>query len=162
MYNSVIRGLINYYSFVHNYGKLVAYIIYNLKQSCAKLLAAKFKLFTQKKVYERFGPLLSTKNSNGQVKADFIKPNYKITIKFNIKSTPIIQSLFGSKSLSTLNNLICVICSSEYRVEMHHIRAMKYLNPNLSLIDKLMIKRKRKQIPLCRECHMKYHNKNKT
>jgi hypothetical protein len=41
---------------------------------------------------------------------------------------------------------------------MHHIRAMKDLKPNKSWVDKLMMKAKRKQIPLCRVCHMKKHN----
>jgi len=40
---------------------------------------------------------------------------------------------------------------------------MKDLNPDLGLVDRLMIRQKRKQIPLCRECHMSYHREsNKT
>jgi hypothetical protein len=34
---------------------------------------------------------------------------------------------------------------------------MKNLNPNLSKIDKLRVKANRKQIPLCRDCHMAKH-----
>lgn len=52
------------------------------------------------------------------------------------------------------------MCGSEYRVEMHHVRFLKDLNPNLkNALDKLMASRKRKQIPLCRECHMEKHRK---
>lgn len=43
---------------------------------------------------------------------------------------------------------------------MHHIRTLKDLNPKMNSIDKLMIKIKRKQIPLCRECHMVKHKTN--
>jgi len=71
----------------------------------------------------------------------------------------IINSLYGTKSITTLDNLICINCKSDYKVEMHHIRAMKDLNPKISYFDKLMVKAKRKQIALCRECHMKLHYK---
>lgn len=42
---------------------------------------------------------------------------------------------------------------------MHHVR-IKDLNPKANQIDKIMAK-KRKQIPLMRECHMNHHNKKK-
>ena len=61
--------------------------------------------------------------------------------------------------MARIENMICSMCQSDYRVEMHHIKAMKSLNPKVSAMDKLMIKANRKQIPLCRECHMKYHHK---
>lgn len=53
---------------------------------------------------------------------------------------------------------MCAKCGSDYRVEMHHVRAMKNLNPKISEVDRLMVRANRKQIPLCRECHMKYHH----
>lgn len=40
---------------------------------------------------------------------------------------------------------------------MHHIRMMKDLKPIYGTLDYLMAKRNRKQIPLCRDCHMKHH-----
>jgi len=62
------------------------------------------------------------------------------------------------KSIARLENLMCKSCGSDYKVEMHHIRALKDLNPKLKSIDKIMASIKRKQIPLCRECHMKLHH----
>ena len=44
LYNSVYRGITNYYRFTHNYPKLVSYLHVTLKASCAKLLARKFNL----------------------------------------------------------------------------------------------------------------------
>jgi hypothetical protein len=64
-------------------------------------------------------------------------------------------------SKASLENLVCSVCESEYRVEMHHVRMMKDLNPNARLIDRMMARRNRKQIALCRSCHMDYHNHNK-
>jgi len=44
---------------------------------------------------------------------------------------------------------------------MHHIREMKDIKHKTSTLDYLMAKRNRKQIPVCRDCHMKYHNGKK-
>lgn len=55
MYNAVLRGFLNYYSFAHNYGQLASRLNFVLKDSCAKLLAAKFSLGTKAKIYKKFG-----------------------------------------------------------------------------------------------------------
>lgn len=68
LYNSVIRGYLNYYSFVHNYAKMAGWVYLNLKSSCAKLLAAKFTLKSQNSVYKRFG-----KDLKGKDRIAFIK-----------------------------------------------------------------------------------------
>lgn len=168
MYNSVLRGYLNYYKFAHNYGKLVSTLVLFLKASCAKLLAAKYSLDTMFKAYRKFGPLLSApadpenseKSKKGKTKvASFLNPSYAITTKFLTKDVPVVVAMYGSKSLATLDGLECSACGSDYRVEMHHVRALKDLNPKLSAIDRLMASRKRKQIALCRECHMKKHRR---
>lgn len=41
---------------------------------------------------------------------------------------------------------------------MHHIRQLKDLNPKLSKIDALMAANRRKQIPVCRTCHLDIHS----
>ncbi len=64
----------------------------------------------------------------------------------------------NSISLASLDKLSCVVCESKYRVEMHHIRMMKDLVPKIHSLDYLMAKANRKQIALCRNCHMKYHD----
>lgn len=158
LYNAVLRGYLNYYNFTHNFGTMASSLVHILKSSCAKLLAAKYTLKTQAKVYQKFGSLLTAPTGNSKSKeTSFFKPSYKITLNFLTNNTPIIKALYGSKSIASLDNLSCNTCGSEYRVEMHHVRALKDLNPKLSLIDKLMATRRRKQIALCRECHMKRH-----
>lgn len=70
------------------------------------------------------------------------------------KEVDIIQTLYTqSLSAPSLKNLVCSSGGSDYRVEMHHVR-IKDLNPKLRKIDQLMVKRPRKQIPLCRACHL--------
>ena len=162
LYNSVLRGYLNYYNFAHNYPRVASLVTFLLKSSCAKLLAAKYSMGTMSKVFSRFGNNLSTthKDAKGKEKViSFMTPSYKITLRFLINNNPVIKALFGSVSLASLDNLKCAMCESEYRVEMHHIRHMKDLNPKLHYLDRLMVRRRRKQIPLCRECHMAYHRK---
>jgi hypothetical protein len=62
LYNSVVRGYLNYYSFVHNYNSVVQLMHTLVKGSCAKLLAAKYSLRTQAKVYTKFGSLMQIKD----------------------------------------------------------------------------------------------------
>jgi len=56
-YNRVIRGILNYYSFVDNKKRLGS-LIHGFKHSCALTLARKFKLKHRAKVFKRFGTLL--------------------------------------------------------------------------------------------------------
>jgi hypothetical protein len=39
LYNSIVRGFLNYYSFAHNYNKLVSTLIHILKGSCGKIIS---------------------------------------------------------------------------------------------------------------------------
>jgi group II intron reverse transcriptase/maturase len=170
LYNSVMRGFLNYYSFAHNYSRLVSLLNHILKQSAAKLLAAKFKLGTRAKVFAKFGPNLTSLN-----KVSFMrrKPSYKgnyldfMVSKVNPHKIENLQGLYvtgqsKSGSIASLYNQICQSCGSSHRVEMHHVRKMSDLNPKINTIDRLMVRAHRKQIPLCRKCHMnKHHNTKK-
>jgi hypothetical protein len=54
-YNSLFIKILADYSYVNNYNILKKNLGYYLKGSCAKLLAAKYNLKTQSKVYKKFG-----------------------------------------------------------------------------------------------------------
>jgi group II intron reverse transcriptase/maturase len=155
LYNSVYRGFDNYYGFILNYGRIMSWIHSTLKCSCAKLLATKFGLQTQAKVFKKFG-----KDLKGSDKVGFIKPHYSIDAwRFRVSERlDIIKNFYtASISAASLNNLKCSICESKYRVEMHHIRALKDLKPNIRVSDAIMARKRRKQIPVCRACHLKIH-----
>jgi group II intron reverse transcriptase/maturase len=155
LYNSVYRGIIQYYRFADNFNELSSKVHYTLKNSCARLLTAKFKAKTQGEIYAKYG-----KNMKGKDKHGFTNIVLGInTAAFNVKTDEILlKSFAGGISKASLEGLTCSICDSNYRVEMHHVRMMKDLNPKAREIDKIMAKKNRKQIPLCRECHMKHHN----
>jgi group II intron reverse transcriptase/maturase len=168
LYNSVYRGLMNYYSFAHNLGSVSGFVHSMLRSSCSKLLAAKLSLKSQAHVFKRFG-----KNLLGQDNIAFVNPIYKINpwdfktpAKHRTDIRPsdngILSTLYAEKiSKASLENLVCSVCESTYRVEMHHVRYLKDLNPKVSKIDELMAKRRRKQIALCRSCHLQHHKEHK-
>lgn len=63
-YNSVFRGLLNYYSFVDNYSKFGLIVKYLLLHSCALTLALKYKFRYRSKAFKRFGGKLKCKDSD--------------------------------------------------------------------------------------------------
>lgn len=155
LYNSVLRGYLNYYSFVSNYGPLAASLEWILKSSCLQLLAAKFKLGTSLRTLNKFGQDLK-----GGDKHSFFKPKYTMNL-WDFKGQGVktdIKTMYSSGiSRASLDGLICSKCGSSTQVEMHHVRKMADLNPKLSEVDRIMIRARRKQIPLCRPCHMETH-----
>ena len=156
LYNSIYRGYINYYSFAENLTRISSWLHFVLKTSCAKLLASKFKLETRSKTFVKFGNDLK-----GDDRIGFVKAVYGMNAwDFKISIKEVIQTMYAETiSEASLQNLTCAVCDSNYRVEMHHVRMTKDLNPKLNKVDALMAKRRRKQIPLCRKCHMEHHNR---
>lgn len=113
------------------------------------------------KIVKKYGLDFSGKDGLG-----FIASNYTSlhgAARFNVKildaEVPALTA--QGKSLASLDNLECYKCGSAYRVEMHHVRMLKDLNPKARVVDRLMAKARRKQIPLCRKCHMEYHHKGR-
>jgi group II intron reverse transcriptase/maturase len=135
LYNSVYRGIIQYYRFADNFNNLSAKVHYILKESCAKLLAAKYKAGTQAKIYKAYG-----KNLKGKDKHGFVDIMLGInTAAFSYKVDDV-SLRFNAKGISktSLEGLTCSVCNSDYWVEMHHIRMMKDLNPKANAVDKIM------------------------
>lgn len=65
-----------------------------------------------------------------------------------------------SKGVSALY-AACIQCGSDQNVEMHHVRALKDLKKkNKSALEIHMIAIARKQLPLCRRCHLRAHKGN--
>jgi len=86
-FNSKIRGILNYYSFVHNRNELWS-IVRFLHYSCASTLARKFKLKSIRKAFSKFGRDLRFVNEKGKKYSIFRPDNLRmlpIDQRFNIK-----------------------------------------------------------------------------
>jgi hypothetical protein len=51
----------------------------------------------------------------------------------------------------------CANCGDNHNVEMHHVKHIKTLNKKLNAFDAQMARINRKQVPLCRKCHLRVH-----
>lgn len=170
-FNNLLKGLLNYYGPANNLEALrrVQYII---KFSCAKTLAHKHKCSTHK-VFKRYG-VGSGSNRTLQVNVDSTD-NKNRTIHLQLKPKITQQLWVASTSTSTRMSKTknpfdsfmlmrtsklgtnCCICGNMQNVEMHHIRHVKEAKKGKGF-DKILGIINRKQIPVCRECHVSIHN----
>lgn len=174
-YNSVARGIYNYYCICRNHGNLFN-LLWLLKESCSLTLARKFKLRSMKKVFKKFGSnltytkIVEIKGRNYERKYSFFEPvNSKRVTVGNWSSKidegaleKLISKSWNSKF--TKSNLWeqCAICGTDEDVEMHHVRSIRDLRDpkgkNKDWFTRAMNGINRKQIPLCRTHHMKLHH----
>jgi hypothetical protein len=162
-YNSVIHGVLNYYSFANNRKSLGSFV-HGLKLSCARTLALKYKLRHASKVYRKFGSKLKSTDGSAEL---FIPTTFKAIKKFSC-SVPIPDDVILSNwnNKLTKSNLfkLCIICGSSNQIEMHHVRKVKDLKSkargkNTDFFTMQMAAINRKQIPLCSTHHKALHNK---
>lgn len=161
-YNSVIRGVLNYYSFANNRKSLGSFV-HGLKLSCARTLALKYKRRHASKVYRRFGSKL--KSPDGSVEL-YIPQTFKAIKKFSC-NVPVPDNVIFSNwnNKLTKSNLfkMCEICGSSDRIEMHHVRKVKDLKnkargKSVDFFTSQMAAINRKQVPLCSLHHKALHN----
>jgi group II intron reverse transcriptase/maturase len=164
-YNAVVRGIFNYYSFARNRVD-VTWIGWLIKESCGLTLARKFKLKTLANTFKEFGKDLGVRLSEDK-RISFVDIKYKAAINIAkavaITKDPLknLEEVWNAKFTKTNLNAPCVICGSEERVEMHHVRKIRDLkNPKnkLDFYTRQMAAINRKQVPLCRDHHIRLHN----
>jgi len=126
----------------------------------------KLKLSSRAKVFKKFGKHLIVVKEDKEKSIKEVKFNYQTNLKrlekFSIgkkddKNVGLPYYAFNYALRSKkLRNAQCVICGTCSNIEMHHRRPLK-----LSITDntlKGIVKNlTRKQIPLCKECHLKVH-----
>lgn len=88
-YNSVILGLVNYYSFATNFSAL-SWIVHGLKVSCALTLALKYKLRRMAPVFKKFGKKLTDPETKVSLK---LPSSFKRTNKFIVNPTQGLDAL---------------------------------------------------------------------
>lgn len=165
-YNSVIKGLLNFYSFADNFSRIGSLIKFQLRHSCALTLALKYKFRKRAKAFKKFGKNLKCPISK---KVLIISESFKRTGKFLINA-PLIDEVINKKwnRKFTKSNLhkTCIICGVK-PVEMHHIHHVKDLRQKLKkkkidFFTAQMIGINRKQVPLCKTHHAKIHRNQLT
>jgi group II intron reverse transcriptase/maturase len=109
-YNSVIRGVLNYYSFANN-RKFLGSFVHGLKWSCVRTLALKYKLRHASKVFKRFGGRLKSPGTKEEI---FIPSTFKVRKVFGCKE-PILDEVLSKNwnDKCTKSNLfkVCSICN---------------------------------------------------
>jgi hypothetical protein len=159
-YNWTIQGLRNYYDIATN--RYVFHLIINfiLRHSCAKTLARKLNIKSRAGIFKKFGKLLKTKEN--PILGLAIENNYK---RIEVTKWPK-RIRFPDPFSNTNWNLRsqinfwspCIICGSEEKIEMHHLKHIRKSNTKLSGFSTIMSKLNRKQVPVCKICHNKIHN----
>ena len=155
----------NYYSFAYNRSQL-NFIQYLLLHSAACTLMNKLKLSSRAKVFKKFGKELVITKVDERMLVKEVKFNYQKTLvkleKFSIGKKhdkniglPYYVFDYALRSKKILN-AECSICGATSNVEMQHKRPLNGSKTDNTL--KGTIKNlTRKQIPLCKGCHVKVH-----
>lgn len=158
------NGISNYYSFADNYGSL-GRISYILKYSCVLTLAAKLRLFTAKKVFRKFGKNLNI-IVDKKIVASFPDPELAKPRKFHnskiTNSNPMARLEQLTKATFRTRAMFdapCTLCGSLENIEIHHVRKLKDSSRAIKMdyLTAMMSRMNRKQIPLCKSCHINWH-----
>jgi len=74
-----------------------------------------------------------------------------VTARYTLKRTEIIARLNANR---------CEYCDKEERCEVHHVRKLKDLarKRDKTLLERMMMARRRKTMVLCPDCHDKLHS----
>lgn len=162
------KALLHYYSCSDNFTVTKARIAYILKYSCALTFASKLRIRTLKKVYSKFGynlNILETVNNQEKLVAEFkdttltgIKPGFNFGIKeYNPLSTIDLASVLTPHSKAIFEDE-CKLCGSKEDLEVHHLNPLRKTNTEKADYMTFMMRRmSRKQILICKDCHIKVH-----
>jgi group II intron reverse transcriptase/maturase len=166
LYNSVNRGIQNYYRFTDNWRQLRR-IQYILRFSLAMTLARKFKITTSQ-VFKRFG-----KQPTYVMKGNGWTEDRTVSFYSNqdwTKSREAFQSGKVSdidqiriaarmRTRSKLGRPCCICGETLKQIVMHHVRHIRRLSSKREAtgFNRVLRMLNRKQIPVCETCHRKIH-----
>lgn len=172
-FNGMIRGLLNYYSFVNSRSMLWK-IISVYRKSCALTIADKLKIGTANKVYYKFGPKISIKNEVGEEVASLsawpitLKTNYKfLTGLRGPNVTEIYEKLLDKDQPGFFkrdnSGLTCEYsgCFSTKNLESHYINPVVDIRKrrDISIRAKSLLMDNRKMVLLCRAHYEELHRR---
>lgn len=159
-FRSVYRGLLNYYSFADNKKQFLK-IKWILGESLMKTLMSKLDK-SKKEIINKFGRKLTVSYKGPKDidrTIDFHWPDLTRTPMFFASPKPSDPLKALGYKISTRNpfDQPCANCGATTNIEMHHIKHIRTINPKLSEFDKMVAAINRKQVPLCRTCHVRIH-----
>lgn len=162
-FNSRIRGILNYYSCVHNRMNLWS-IVRFISYSCALTLAKKYKLRTLAKTFKKFGRNLKFVNNNGKEYTIFrpdnlrmLPENERFRVNENTNIDQLLSQTWANSLTRTQFDEPCVICGTLENIEIHHMRSVKEVRVKTRTYDQWVGSFNRKSIPLCKEHHNMLH-----
>jgi group II intron reverse transcriptase/maturase len=162
-FNSRIRGILNYYSCVHNRNELWS-IVRFLNYSCALTLARKYKLKSLAQIFKKFGRDLKFVNKKGKEYKVFRPDNLRMlpmSERFRINETTDIDKLLNQTWSNSLTRSQfdepCAICGTLDNLEIHHIKSVKDVRVKTRTYAQWIGGFYRKSIPLCKEHYLQLH-----
>lgn len=165
VYNDELRGICNYYGISSNFGKL-GYFAYLMEYSCLMTLASKHKSSVGK-IREQFkdgkgGWCISYETQKGKKYMYFAKyqeckapKECRDEIPHAVPQTIKTHSSFESRLLARKCEFCG--CTDSENYEIHHVHRLKDLKGK-SILEQVMLARRRKTIVLCQKCHHNLHN----
>jgi group II intron reverse transcriptase/maturase len=173
-YQSVYRGLVNFYRMAHNLRNL-GRVHGVMQRSLTKTLAWKFRISVPQ-VYRRFRRRIvaedGTQRSVLEVRMERegkapltarwggISLAWKVDTSLDDRFVPF-RFINTTELVQRLLAETCELCGSRDRIQVHHIRALRELKrkgrSGKPLWAKLMAARRRKTLVLCHRCHVDIH-----
>lgn len=165
VYNAELRGICNFYCMASNFGKL-GYFAYLMEYSCLMTLASKHKSSlanVRNRLKDgRGGWCIQYETREGMKRMYIAK--YQDSKKKLVSNDVIPHAVPRTiKMRSTFENRLkakqCEFCGNTESdcFEVHHIHRIKDLKGK-TVLEQVMIARKRKTIVLCAKCHQNLHN----
>lgn len=161
-YNSVMRGIANYYAACSNFSSLNR-VDYILRFSLAKTLANKERTPMARQFRKR-GFTMTVVKQIGEKKMSVSFVDFRtLRRKFFGQAKLDLDHIFALQTFRTKSRLgieKCAVknCFSGEPVEMHHVKHIRKVGSKVRGFTKLMAQINRKQVPLCQSCHRKVHN----
>jgi group II intron reverse transcriptase/maturase len=170
-FSSIIRRILNYYSFVNQRSDLWS-VVSLYRKSCALTLANKHKLRTASKAFRKYGPKLKVQPEKigGEVVELYYPSTLKSKTDFKTGKACIqtlgFDHLLGSLQRSYKHNPITGdICEYEgckvtTGLESHLINPqVSFSRKDLTRFEKKLIANKRKIVMLCGKHHKRFHTR---
>lgn len=160
-FRTILSGFLNYYSFVDN-RRALKEIYWLLRESLRKTISRKLSIGKSefRRLFGKDIHIITTGRDGKCKKLSFECPSLiRKPMEFlgaGDYKDPLSVKDWKISSLSAMGQS-CSNCGEPNNVEMHHLKHLRTLNTKLDSFGQMMARINRKQVPLCRECHVKVH-----